>query len=62
MNSHLFTQGSTVSFNDYKQYVFDSLSDRMAPQSQIEEEIEKMCWAICKPFYRLEAIRCPEPK
>ena len=53
-------QEATVDFPEYKAYVFDHLTDRMAPFYQIEEEIEKMCWNICKPFYKLEVIRCPE--
>lgn len=51
-----------MDFPDYKAYVLDRLTDRMAPLYHIEEEVEKMCWDICKPFYRIEATKCPEPR
>ena len=49
-----------MDFKDYKAFVIDHLIDKMAPLYEIEEDIERMCWDICKQFYQLDVIRCPE--
>ncbi len=55
-------QGDSIEFDAYKDYVFKHLREGSTSWYAVEEEIEQMCWEICKPFYRLDDTSATEER